>query len=133
VFDHRNASTVVDVVPAGTVAQPLYDLLALAWMADIANVARRPDAPLGPLPGWAARLASGATPMVVREAILRLRLAGIPPIARAQDLSASRIPGDRLGAVLLAHIRPSDIRGLSRRLTSHDSSSVTDSRSKEDQ
>lgn len=133
VLDHRNASTVVDVVPAGTVAQPLYDLLALAWMAGIADVARRPDAPLGPLPGWAARLASGATPMVVREAILRLRLAGIPPIARAQDLSASRIPGDRLGAALLARIRPSDIRGLSRRLTSDEGSSPNRHSIEEDQ
>ncbi|MEV0971731.1 type I-G CRISPR-associated protein Cas8g1/Csx17 [Microtetraspora glauca] len=54
---------------------------------------------LAPRPGWVARLAAGGVDAVVREALLRLRMAGLRP--RVSRLPASRADGPRLAAALL--------------------------------
>ncbi|GAA0926025.1 type I-G CRISPR-associated protein Cas8g1/Csx17 [Nonomuraea longicatena] len=54
---------------------------------------------LAPGPGWAARLAAGHVDGVVREALLRLRMAGLRP--RVPSPPPSRVNGARLAAALL--------------------------------
>ncbi|GII96334.1 type I-G CRISPR-associated protein Cas8g1/Csx17 [Sinosporangium siamense] len=54
---------------------------------------------LAPRPGWIASLAAGQVDAVVREAQLRLRMAGLQP--RIPRLPASRVDGPRLAAALL--------------------------------
>jgi CRISPR-associated protein Csx17 len=101
----------------GGLAAPTFDVLALAWARNLTNV----DQPsLGPRPGWAARLAAGATAGVVRDALLRLRMARMPVIPSAADLLASPPPGPRLGAGLLVRLGPADTAALARKLTLHE-------------
>jgi len=76
---------------------------------------------LGPRPGWAARLEAGAVDFVVRDSLLRLRMAGLPPIAGPDDLLAgapSGAPvGPRLGAALLIRLKRTEIEWMARKLT----------------
>jgi CRISPR-associated protein Csx17 len=113
-LDHRGRGGISPRTGTPAVPQPAFELLALAWMGG-----RRDDElePLGPRPGWAARLAAGATSEVVRDALLRLRMAGMRPIPRADDLLAASPSGIRLGAALLVPLGPSDLRAIARRLT----------------
>jgi CRISPR-associated protein Csx17 len=76
---------------------PALDALALAWHGDR-------ELGLGARPGWGARLAAHRSETVLREALLRLRLAGWRPLATAAELAASAPPGPRLAAALL--VRP---------------------------
>jgi CRISPR-associated protein Csx17 len=98
--------------------QPAYELLALAWMGRARRTPHDDEREaLGPRPGWAARLAAGATREVVSDALLRLRLAGLPPIPNADDLHAASPSGVRLGAALLIPLGPLDVRSIGRRMT----------------
>jgi CRISPR-associated protein Csx17 len=73
---------------------------------------------LGARPGWAARLAAGATRAVIEDAARRLLMAGLPPKLTPSDLAidpSRELPlGRRLGAALLVHLVPRDIRSLTR-------------------
>ncbi|MDQ6607466.1 MAG: type I-U CRISPR-associated protein Csx17 [Actinomycetota bacterium] len=104
------------------VATPIFDILALAWTGT-PRPQRLGDAGarLGPRPGWAARLAAGAIDSVVRDSLLRLRMAGLAPIAGADDLLSSA-PfgahlGPRLGAALLIRLGRTDIDRMAHKLT----------------
>lgn len=94
---------------------PAYDALALAWW-------RKPSsnsselASLGPRPGWAARLASGTVEPVLRDALLRLRLAGVPLVASFRDLMTGSPSGEALGAALLVPPSGKDLASLEQRL-----------------
>lgn len=100
--------------------QPALDLLELAWRPVAAKgiderVRRGGDpAGLGARPGWAARLAAGATQAVIHDADRRLRMAGLPPRLDPDDFLLDRSRelerGRRLGAALLARLGPRDIR-----------------------
>jgi CRISPR-associated protein Csx17 len=85
---------------------PAYALLALAWFGVPDVVA------LEPRPGWAARLAAGRTDDVLREAVLRLRMAELRPLADADDLVVGAPSGTRLAAALMLSIRDRDRRRL---------------------
>lgn len=117
--------TGVPVPPAATddeVATPIFDIIALAWTGT-----PKPERSgstgvrLGPRPGWAARLEAGAVDFVVRDSLLRLRMAGLPPIAGPDDLLAgapSGAPvGPRLGAALLIRLKRTEIEWMARKLT----------------
>ncbi len=101
--------------------QPALDVLLLAWSRSevLSNGARGPrgDAQLGPRPGWAARLAAGRVEPVIRDALLRLQMAGLPPRARTSDLVDGAAPGTQLCAALLVPVAPHEIRALRRRVT----------------
>lgn len=89
---------------------PTLRLLLLAWRGTA-------DVPLEPHPGWAARLAGGDVATVLRDALLRLRLAGLVPIAELRDLDGRREHGPRLAAALLLHMSTSDRAALARAFT----------------
>jgi CRISPR-associated protein Csx17 len=88
---------------------PALDALALVWHANAADG-------LGPRPGWAAQLAAGAVSEVLREALIRLRLAGLAPIASAAELAAGSPSGKRLTAALLMRPSPAARARMARRL-----------------
>lgn len=120
-LDHRGGVQISPRTGIAAVPQPAYELLALAWMGGPRRGRREDELePLGPRPGWAARLAAGATSEVVRDALLRLRMARMPPILRADDLLAASPSGIRLGAALLVPLGPSDLRAIARRMTIRD-------------
>lgn len=89
---------------------PAFDLMQLAWWGS-------PEIELFPRPGWVARLAAHSVEPVLRDVLLRLRLAGLPPVPSVQDLASQELDGPRLAAALL--IRPSiaERRRVARRLT----------------
>jgi CRISPR-associated protein Csx17 len=80
---------------------PAFGLLALAW-------AGVPARPLEPRAGWAARLAAGRVEDVLREAVLRLRMAELPPLVAPEDVAVAAPSGARLAAALLLRIRRGD-------------------------
>ena len=97
---------------------PAYELLALAWSGTTDGRAA-PNDPLAtrltPRAGWASRLATGHDPLpVLRDAVLRLQMAGLPPLASAADLAAARPDAHRLSAALLLRLAPSDRRRIAR-------------------
>lgn len=110
--------------------QPALETLILAWTprritgekAD-AGASDRAEAgtavQLGPRPGWAALLAAGRTAPVLRDALLRLREAQLPPVFNATDLTAGAPPGHRLSAALLVPFPRAQLTALERRLTIH--------------
>lgn len=122
-LDHRSPPHIQRGSWSGHTAQPAFDVLVLAWMGR-PRLGRRGDErkELGPRPGWAARLAAGATEHVIRDAVLRLRMAGMPPIPRAGDLLTGAPSGARLGAALLVPLGPRDVSLLAGRLTTQDES-----------
>lgn len=119
--------------PPATVAaptpEPILELLALAWQPPLTDKGGDPRAKralggaksdanqldIGTRPGWATSLAAGAVRPVVEDALLRLRMAGLPPIPRANDFylpATDRELGRRLAAALLLHIRSKDMGDL---------------------
>jgi CRISPR-associated protein Csx17 len=78
---------------------------AFAILAPFFNEHRVGQETLHPRPGWAAQLAAGTPSAVLRvlsDALLRLRLAGRPPIIRrVEDLEEALPDGRRLAASLL--------------------------------
>lgn len=89
---------------------PVLRLLLLAWYGT-------PDVPLAARPDWAARLAVGDVGFVLRDALLRLRLAGLVPLAELRDLEWQREQGPRLAAALLLRTRAADRAALASALT----------------
>jgi CRISPR-associated protein Csx17 len=103
---------------------PAFDLLALAfagtYKAQPANADRideprvRPSGrergvPLQPAPGWVAQLTADHREPVLRDALLRLHLAGLSPLVRAGYLLSTRSPdGLHLAAALLLHVEGRD-------------------------
>ena len=106
-FDGITRSTDVE---RASLPVPVLRLLVLAWSGT-------PDVPLAPRLGWAARLAAGDIGYVLRDALLRLQLAGLVPIAEHRDLPWRREQGPRLAAALLLRTRPADRAALARALT----------------
>ncbi|MEX2194096.1 MAG: type I-U CRISPR-associated protein Csx17 [Thermoleophilaceae bacterium] len=88
---------------------PAYELLALVWDG-------RAGMP-GARPGWAARLATGHPKPVIDDALLRLRLLSIEPLAGSGDLLAGCPPGPRLAAALLVRLPAGGHDALLHRLT----------------
>jgi hypothetical protein len=88
---------------------PALDVLSLAWDQGAA-------AGLGARPGWAARLAANRVTEVLGEALLRLRLAGLTPLASASELAAHTPSGQRLAAALLTRISRSERLRIERSL-----------------
>jgi hypothetical protein len=118
VLDYRVAAPPPRLTLDAAVAVPVFDHLALVWRgASLQPLGTDDRERLGPRPGWAAHLAAGAAEPVVAEALRRLRLAGMPPIARADDLLATAPAGVRLGAALLVPLGTGHVRALARRLT----------------
>lgn len=117
-LDHRFAKGRLrrrgDLPPA---SGPAYDLLALAWWWRPSQHPSEDQADLGPRPGWAARLAAGATDHVLHDAALRLRMAGMAPIASAGDLLAGKPKGELLAAALLTPLSDKDLAHLKKTVT----------------
>lgn len=115
---------------AGAAPEPIFELLALAWQPPLTSKKGDPRAEralgrpepggngvaVGARPSWAPLLAAGAIRPVIEDALLRLRMARLPPIVRADDLDpapgADRDLGRRLSAALLLHLEPRSIRHL---------------------
>lgn len=91
---------------------PAYDMLALAWWWRPPRGQPEAAASLGPRPGWAARLAHGAADHVLRDASIRLRIAGIAPVASWRDLRVGAPSGDSLAAALLSPLSDLDVARL---------------------
>jgi CRISPR-associated protein Csx17 len=96
---------------------PAYDMLALAWWGR--PPPGHPEAAgfLGARPGWAARLAHGAAGDVLRDASIRLRTAGMTPVASWRDLEAGAPPGELLAAALLSPLGDLDAARLHKIVT----------------
>jgi CRISPR-associated protein Csx17 len=116
-FDHGSPS-VTRRRPEGEV-DPAFALLALAWFGV-------PDVPLEPRPGWAARLAAGRVDDVLREAVLRLRMADLPPVPQADDVAVAAPAGVRLAMALLLSVSASDRRRLASSLLALEASPTTE-------
>lgn len=109
-FDFRGAEVPSRPRPLSVAPTPAFDLLRLAWWGS-------PEIELRPRAGWASRLAAGSIEPVLREALLRLRLAGLPPIPSPDDLAAQRLDGRRLAAALLLRPSIAERGDIARRLT----------------
>lgn len=96
---------------------PAYDMLALAWWWRPPR--GDPGAPesLGARPGWAARLAHGASESVLRDASIRLRMAGMAPVANWRDVQVGAPSGDLLATALLTPLSDLDIARLRETVT----------------
>ena len=123
-LDFRGAMTELSGVESH--ADPLLDVLALAFH-DPRRVpqagGRAEPGRSRPRPGWVARLQAGGVVGVTREAILRLRLAGLPVIPRAEDLQTSQVDGVRLAAALMARPAHTDLWRRAELLTTNRSHS----------
>ena len=119
--------------------QPAFELLALAWHPvpengeDARTNKQSGDAVLlGARPGWAARLAAGATKSVIEDAALRLRMAGLPPLLDPSDLALNRESGlelgRRLAATLLLRLGPREIGRLTEAQIFKDETATTKQR-----
>ncbi len=96
---------------------PAYDALALAWWWRSPEPGVDASATLGPRRGWAARLAVGSVAPVLRDALLRLRLAGVPPVADLDDLMVGAPGGELLAAALLVPLSDADLGAMQRQMT----------------
>jgi CRISPR-associated protein Csx17 len=96
---------------------PAYDMLALAWWSRSVDAGPERAVALGPRPGWAARLTAGAASDVLREASIRLRMAGMAPVADWRDLTAGVLDGELLAAALLAPLSDADVARLQETVT----------------
>lgn len=114
------------------VPMPIFELLALAWQPLLTGKGGDPraeralgrpqeptdDLDIGARPRWASQLAAGAVGPVIEDALLRLRMAGLPPLPRASDLLPGRRVdldlGRRLSAALLLHLGTGDLRSLTK-------------------
>lgn len=120
-LDHSATTSIPKARTKAAAAVPIFDILALAWMGHHQrHLPREARELLGPRPGWAARLAAGAIRPVVADCMLRLRMAGLPPIVTARDIysaSPEMHLGPRLCAALLLRIGPADIERIACRIT----------------
>lgn len=109
-FDYRG----VRHLPEGGhgAVDPLLAILAIAFHdpRPPLDADGNPQARCRPRPGWVSALRAGRPRGVAAEALLRLRLAGLPPVAGVDDLQIDAAHGPRVAAALLAHPRRSDIR-----------------------
>jgi CRISPR-associated protein Csx17 len=103
-FDFRDVHWRPRQVIAGHV-DPAFGLLALAWRG-------LPGVELQPRLGWAAKLAAGRAEDVLREAVLRLRMAELPPLLEPTDVAVAAPDGVLLAAALLLRVHDSDRRRL---------------------
>jgi len=104
---------------------PAYDALALAWWWGSREPVFDAATTLGPRRGWAGRLAAGSVSTVLKDALLRLRLAGLPPVADAGDLMVGAPDGELLAAALLVPLSGADLVAMRRRLTVREEQSET--------
>lgn len=126
-FDYDWHETPAFKATVQAVPVPAFELLALAWAGTDARAtgedepgdaaaSRLPAVRLAPRRGWAAQLAAGRTKPVVRDALLRLRMADLPPTLDSQDVSVAALDAELLSAALLLPIAPNDRRAVARRL-----------------
>lgn len=113
-LDYRGCS--VSQVADGGYVSPALATLVLVVHHRILGTATELDAWRIPS-GLVSRLASGAVAGVLRDALARLRQAGHPPIATAEDLVAAAPSGGGLALALLARPRASDVHVALRHLT----------------
>ncbi len=104
---------------------PAYDALALAWWWRSQEPDLDAAAALGPRRGWAARLAAGSVAAVLKDALLRLRLAGLPLVADPDDLMVGPPKGEQLAAALLVPPSGADLAAMTRGLTIREEQSDT--------
>ncbi|HKG04242.1 MAG TPA: type I-U CRISPR-associated protein Csx17 [Conexibacter sp.] len=105
-------------------AYPAFELLALAWAGtsnrervdEARDAGKVPRVVLAPRAGWAAKLAAGKADPVLHDALLRLRMARLSPIPRAEDLTVPATAAPRLAAALLLRLSESDRRWIASRL-----------------
>lgn len=117
-LDHRHAKGAPERRPNVATAQaPAYDMLALAWWWRPPDPRTEATVALGPRPGWAARLTAGATDGVIRDASIRLRMAGLAPVADWRDLTAGAVRGELLAAALLVPLSGVDVARLHETVT----------------
>ncbi len=120
-LDHRGQTATVkrrgDLPPAPV---PAYDALALAWWRRSDAAGPVDDVQLGPRPGWAARLAAGSVAPVLQDALLRLRVAGLPLVPDFRDLATGAPRGELLAAALLVPVGERELAALERRLVLKD-------------
>lgn len=102
---------------AAAAQSPAYDMLALAWWWRAPDARGAAPVTLGPRPGWAARLAAGAADDVIRDASIRLRMAGLAPVADWRDLAAGEIRATQMAAALLLPLSDKDIARLHQTVT----------------
>lgn len=93
-----------------TQPNPAYELLALAS-------AEAADHFVGGRNGWATILSRGVVAPVLRDALLRLRMAEMTPRVAEVDLLVAPPTGPRLGAALLLHLSPAALRRIADSLT----------------
>lgn len=126
-FDYDWHATPAFKASVPAVPVPAFDLLALAWAGTgtsataedeprDAAASRVPAVRLAPRRDWAAQLAAGKTAPVVRDALLRLRMAELPPLLDGDDVSVADLDAELLSAALLLPIAPKDRRAVARRL-----------------
>jgi CRISPR-associated protein Csx17 len=105
-------------------AYPAFELLALAWAGtanrerpgEARDAGKVPRVVLSPRTGWAAKLGAGKAGPVLHDGLLRLRMARLSPIPRAEDLTVSATAAPRLAAALLLRLSESDRRWIASRL-----------------
>lgn len=109
-LDYGQARDLQHAAANGAVA-PLLGILALAFHdpRPVAGPEGEPLARCRPRIGWVSRLRAGHVRDVTAQALLRLRLAELVPIAGLDDLQTARADGPRLAAALLAHPRRADL------------------------
>jgi CRISPR-associated endonuclease/helicase Cas3 len=93
---------------------PAFDALALAWAGT-------------PRIHWVPLLTADRAQPVLRDALLRLRMAELSPLITADDLmqglrasGSARNAGRRLAAALQLRLRSGELRGIAERLTAHE-------------
>jgi hypothetical protein len=112
-----------DRAPAGLeedeTPDPLLNLLALAFHDPrrLRDSASGRDVLCRPRVGWVTRLRAGHVGAVSGDALLRLRLSGLPPIAAVGDLQTEGASGPRLAAALLAIPGRADLHRVIERAT----------------
>lgn len=110
--------------------EPVFELLTLAWQPQLAGREGEPRLEraigettelhetlrLAPRPDWAAQLLAGSVHSVMQDALLRLRMSGLPPLLRVEDLllnpGGDRDLGQRLAASLLLRVGRRDMKAL---------------------
>lgn len=98
---------------------PLLDLLALAFHDPRRGRGTTGDLDMlcQPRLGWVSQLRADHVRSVAGDALLRLRLAGMAPLAAIGNLQTERADGRRLAAALLAHPRRFDLDRVTARAT----------------
>lgn len=116
-LDHRFTKVSPRLESAPTAPAPAYEMLALAWWRAPPQLPSEAQVAFGPRPGWAARLAAGEVDHVLRDSAIRLRMAGVAPVADWRDLAAGRPDGSSLAAALLTPLGGNDLAHLEKTVT----------------